>query len=157
MESWYFTPKVGISSSIGEIKFGDSPEDVANIIGSPCFEMTQDVGGTGCWLSLGYSQQDQLVYIFFCKGSLIFEEMEMVRDTTKPQLKRYLRKKKFTIKKFGVNYNGLGHYCPEICIEIESSKDVGGETNLISSITMFCNDEYWNLLMEICRPLTYKK
>jgi hypothetical protein len=150
MESWYFTPKVGIRSSIGEIKFGDSPEDVENIVGSPCFQMAKDVGGTGCWLRLGYNPQDQLVSIFFCMGSLIFEEMEMVRDTTKPQLKRYLRKKKFTIKKFGLFYDGKGHYCPEICIEISSSKDVGGETNVISDIVMFCSDEYWNLQMESC-------
>jgi hypothetical protein len=157
MESWYFTPKVGIRSSVGEIKFGDSPEDVENIIGSPGFEMVIDVGGTGCWLTLEYSQQDQLVSIFFCMGSLIFEEMEMIKDTTKPQLARYLRKKKFTIKKFGLFYAGLGHYCPEICIEFSSSKDNGGETNIMRNIVMFCSDEYWHLEMESCRLLTYKR
>jgi hypothetical protein len=143
MESWYFTPKVGIKSSIGEIKFGNTPEDVENILGSPCHDMTQNVGGTGCWLRLEYSCQDELVFIFFCMGSLIFEKMEMVSTTTKPQLKRYLRNKGFTFQKISRLY---GEYCPELCIEIASSKDVGGDTNEISSIVMFCSDEYWNSL-----------
>jgi hypothetical protein len=144
MESWYFTPKVGIRSSIGEIKFGDSPEDIENIIGSPCYEVTDNVGGTGCLLRLYYSRQDELVYIFFCIGSLIFEEMEMIRATTKPQLKRYLRNKGFVIQKASYSY---GDYSPELCMEFASSKDVGGETNEISSIGMFYSHEYWDLLM----------
>jgi hypothetical protein len=146
MESWYFTPKVGIKSSIGEIKFGDRPEDIENILGSPCYDMTQNVGGTGCWLSLEYSREDKLVFIFFCMGSLIFKEMEIVRNTTKPQLKRYLRNKGFTVQKKAHHFHLHGEYCPELCIELTSSKDIGGETNAISSISMFYSEEYWELL-----------
>jgi hypothetical protein len=140
MESWYFTPKVGIRSSIGEINFGDRPEDVENILGSPCYDMTQNVGDTGCWLRLQYDSQEKLVLIIFCMGSLIFEEMEMVVNTTKPQLKRYLKKKGFTAQKA---YYLDGEYYTEICINVYSSKDVGGKSNDISGISMYYGEEYW--------------
>jgi len=140
MESWYFTPKVGISCSIGQINFGNNPEEVKNILGTTCHYMTQNAGETGCSIRLEYDYQNKLVYILFCEGSLIFQDMEIF-ITTKPQLKRYLKKKKLTLQK---PYIQCGEYCPEICMGFASSKDNGGETNIIRSIGMFYGEEYWD-------------
>jgi hypothetical protein len=154
MGSWYFTPKVGIKSSIGKINFGDSPEDVKNILGIPCSQKEdEDFEGKGYFLRFSYIDQDKLVFKFFCKdlkkelveivfifGSLIFEEMEIFRGITKSQLKRYLRKKGCTFKMSRFLY---GEYCPEICIEFSSEKDGSGETNKINGVHMFYSEEYW--------------
>lgn len=143
MESWYFTPRVGISSSIGQINFGDSSEYIKNILGSTCVNMTKNAGGTGCWLRLHY-QNDNLVYIVFCNGSLIFDDVEILR-TTKPQLKKHLKRKGFKIEKPKIL---IWDSCPDIYVMFASSKDVGGETNEISSIGMYC-DEYLNFLINL--------
>jgi hypothetical protein len=143
MESWYFTPKVGIRSSIGEINFGDSPKDVKKILGSSCDEMTENAGGTGCWLRFEYLNSN-LVYILFGEGLVILEDIEIeISRTTKSQLRSYLKKKEFTIEKSDLlDWES----CPEIYMIFASSKDVGGETDTISGIGLYC-DEYLNFLM----------
>jgi hypothetical protein len=140
MESWYFTPKVGISCSIGQINFGDSPEDVKNIIGSSCHSMTANAGGTECSLRIEYNHLNKIIYILFSNGSLIFDSVEIF-CTTKPQLKKYLKSKKFVVQK---PYILDGEYCPDICMEFASSKDHGGETKVIRTIGMFYSEEYWD-------------
>ncbi len=138
MESWHFIPKVGISCSIGQINFGDSPEDVKKKFGNSFHNMKHDVQGTGCSLRLEYSYQGKLAYILFCNGSLKFEGME-ITGIPKPQLKSYLKKKGFTIKKLILL---SGEYCPQISLYFASSKDNGGETNIINTIGMFYGEEY---------------
>jgi hypothetical protein len=139
MESWHFIPKVGITSSIGRISFGDSPTDVEKLVSYTCHHMNHDICGTGASLKLEYDHQDRMIYIVFCEGSLILDDTEIF-NITKPQLKRYLKKKGFTFRKA---YPYEGEYCPDIHMEFASSKDNGGETSMIGSIGMFYGEDYW--------------
>jgi hypothetical protein len=141
MESWYFTPKVGISSSIARVNFGNSSEDIKNILGNTCHNMTENVGGTGAWLRLEYDYEDKLICILFCVGSLVFEDTEIFL-TTKSQLKQYLEKK-FTVC-IPQDYFIEGEYCPDICMGFASDVDNGGKTDNVGTINMFYSEQYWD-------------